>query len=479
MKSFKKSGTKLTASLNAVIAHFHQLPNNNRVNNIVERVTSLSEDEVEKSLNGVINEFEHRHREVKELLMDNFHRTEKIHGDLSHYSANRKLLLGSFLTKEYSIQSAALFNPSIVPHPDQNGLQKDEQRFIISLRATGEGHISSIIFQSGVVDKQGTVTLDKPSGYFTVLKKESNEVYTKEFVQKRMTSGFNKNLLDLLPSQFTAAEAQSIFKNQVQDDSNKDSISVLEDILDTNYSLASSTGIPIAEKVIFPSARCERMGMEDLRLVKFENGENVCYYGTYTAYDGKQIRPQLLETTDFNQFKIRTFYGNAVNDKGMSLFPEKIGGKFVMISRQGSEMISIMKSDDMYHWENFELLLEPQFDWEFVQIGNCGSPIKTDKGWLLLTHGVGAMRKYVISAILLDLQDPSKIIGRLERPMITAEGEEREGYVPNVVYTCGLLRHGKLLIIPYAVSDTATVFASIELDEVLNEMKPYKKNDRF
>lgn len=423
---------KLTASLNAVIAQFHKLPNSDRVNNIVKRVEALNENEVDTSLKNVMKEFGHRHKYFEELLIDNFNRVEEIHANLSHYSQNKKLLLGAFLTKEYSFQAAALFNPSIVQHPDQSGLQKGEQRFLISLRATGEGHISSIIFKTGIVDKEGSVTLDEPSGYFSVLKKT------------------NKQLEQSLETNYAGE---------------------IQDFRDTNYDLSSPSNLSLSEKVIFPSAKCERMGMEDLRLVKFTDGENSCYYGTYTAYDGKNIRTMLLETNDFNSFRIRSLYGDAVNDKGMALFPEKVNGKFVMCSRQGSELLSIMYSDNLYQWENYQLLMEPEFDWEFVQIGNCGSPIKTDKGWLLLTHGVGAIRKYVISAILLDLDNPSKIIGRLHKPMIVADEEEREGYVPNVVYTCGFLHHGKWVIIPYAISDTATVFASFELDEILKEMK--------
>lgn len=418
MKSLKKSSIKLTASVNAVIAQFHQLPNKSRVENIVRRVEKMNDDEVEISFKNVMQEFGDRHKNFEELLMDNFYRVEEIHGDLSNFSHNRKLLLGAFLTKEYSFQAAALFNPSIVPHPDQTGLQKGQQRFIMSLRATGEGHISSIIFKTGIVDEEGTVSLDETSGYFSVL------------------------------------------KNNKKDSENFSA-----------YDLHSSANISLSEKVIFPSANFECMGMEDLRLVKFIDGENSCYYGTYTAYDGNNIRTMLLETNDFNSFRVRSLNGSAINDKGMALFPEKVNGKFVICSRQGSEKLSIMFSDDLYKWESYQLLREPEFEWEFVQIGNCGSPIKTLKGWLLLTHGVGAMRKYVISAILLDLDDPSKIIGRLAQPMITANEEEREGYVPNVVYTCGMMQHGKWLIIPYAVSDFATVFASIEIDEILNEMK--------
>ena len=429
MKSFKKSTIKLMASVNAVIAQFHQLPNKGRVENIVKRVEAMNENEVAISLKNVMQEFAHRHKNFKELLMDNFNRTEQIHGDLPDFSENKKLLLGAYLTKEYSFQAAALFNPSIVPHPDQTGLQKGQQRLVMSLRATGEGHISSIIFKTGIVDKDGIVSLDETSGYFSAMKKN-----------------------DAGNLKISSAETE-------------------KDPGVTNYDLSSPENISLTEKVIFPSAKNESMGMEDLRLVKFVDGENSCYYGTYTAYDGKSIRPMLLETNDFNSFRVRALYGNAVNDKGMALFPEKINGKFVFCSRQGSEKLSMMFSDDLYHWDNYQLLREPEFEWEFVQIGNCGSAIKTEKGWLLLTHGVGAMRKYVISAILLDLHDPTKIIGRLVKPMITAGEGEREGYVPNVVYTCGMLQHGKLLIIPYAVSDFATVFASVEIDEILNEMK--------
>jgi predicted GH43/DUF377 family glycosyl hydrolase len=210
------------------------------------------------------------------------------------------------------------------------------------------------------------------------------------------------------------------------------------------------------------------MGMEDVRFVRFyENGISR-YYGTYTAYNGKNIKSQLIETEDFQTFKIRTLYGKAISDRGMALFPEKVNGKFVMVSRQGGEKVQIMFSDNLYRWEEYQTLLEPLYDWELLQLGNCGSPVKTKKGWLLLTHGVGAMRKYVISAVLLDLKDPSVVLGRLKHPLIEPDQTEREGYVPNVVYTCGLLSHGQMLIKPYAVSDSAIGFATIGLNEILN-----------
>ena len=267
MKSLKKSTIKLTASVDAVIAKFHQLPNKSRVENIVRRVEKMNDNWVDISFKNLMEEFGNRHKNFEELLMDNFFRTKEIYGDLSNFSHNRKLLLGAFLTKEYSFQAAALFNPSIVPHPDQSGVQKGGLKFIMSLRATGEGHISSIIFKTGIVNEEGMVTLDETSGYFSVLKNN-----------KKDADNFSE------------------------------------------YDLHSSPNISLSEKVIFPSAKFECMGMEDLRLVKFADGENSCYYGTYTAYDGSNIRTMLLETNDFNSFKVRSLYGDAVNDKGMALF---------------------------------------------------------------------------------------------------------------------------------------------------------------
>jgi len=413
---------RLHASAKAVIALFLNLPGESRASNLVQRVKSLTENEVRNCLEKLTSDFAGRHRNIRQIFLDHLARIE---GDpdfnLSLFTEERKLLLGAFFTKEYSIQAAALFNPSIVPHPDQEGLKSGELRFVMSLRATGEGHISSIVFQTGIFDKQGKIILDPPSKYFTRLLRKPDAVQV--------------------------------------------------DGREMDYELEDSSKLPLNEKVIFPSAKSESMGMEDLRLVKFEDLGEACYYGTYTAYDGRQIQTKLIETRDFNQFSIRTLHGPAIQDKGMALFPEKLDGKYAMISRQGGEKIQIMFSNDLYYWEDFQLLMEPKFDWELLQLGNCGSPIKTEKGWLLLTHGVGVLRTYVISAILLDLDNPAKIIGRLNKPLIMANESEREGYVPNVVYTCGFMLHAGLLLIPYAMSDSATGFVTIVLEDLLKEFK--------
>ena len=465
----RKNPIKLYASPKAVIAQFLKLPGESRVNNIIQRIKNLNDNDSNILLEKVLKEFGHRHHDIETIFTDHYNKINNEHkNDLLLFSKNKKLLLGAFFTKEYSIQAAALFNPSIVAHPNQTGLQQGTMRFVMSLRATGEGHISSIAFHTGTTDASGNIELDKASGYFTQLKKNEEAEYSKDFVKKRAAcfKGFKIEIVDTLPEKFTAAEAIKIIGNGSDDNS----VNQLKEILDTNYELQSSSHLFINEKVIFPNAKAESMGMEDVRFVKFEDVGVSCYYGTYTAYNGHHIKTQLIETKDFDLFKIRTLYGDAISDKGMALFPEKVNGKYVIISRQGGEKINIMFSDDLYVWNEFQTLMEPLHPWELVQLGNCGSPIKTEKGWLLLTHGVGAMRTYVISAILLDLNDPSIIIGRLTKPIIEADEEEREGYVPNVVYTCGLLLHGDVLIIPYAVSDSATAFATIELNDILNEL---------
>jgi predicted GH43/DUF377 family glycosyl hydrolase len=449
MKIHKQS-TKLLASAKAVITLFLSLPGEDRIANVVKRVAALSEDSVRACLDMTMESFAHRHRNLQQTFLSHFHKLESRLGaaptgfsapaptgfsapapaaspatPLAAFSNQKKLLLGAFFTKEYSIQSAALFNPSIVVHPDQQDLKPDQLRFVMSLRATGEGHISSIVFQTGLVDNAGNVSLDAPSGYFTRLQKKS-----------------------------AASEDAAC----------------AEPASDTEYDLEDSAGIPLNEKVIFPTAEAEKTGMEDVRFVKFTDEAQTCYYGTYTAYDGTQIRTKLIETENFDSFRIRALSGAAIADKGMALFPEKLNGKYVMISRQGGEKINIMFSDSLYRWDHYQVLMEPKYTWELVQLGNCGSPIKTGKGWLLLTHGVGIMRTYVISAILLDLKDPTKIVGRLDQPFIEADDREREGYVPNVVYTCGLLKHGDLLLIPYAVSDSATGFITLSLNELLDQL---------
>jgi predicted GH43/DUF377 family glycosyl hydrolase len=465
-----------------VILQYLNLHSEYRIKNLLSKVKSLSEDEVAAILLEVVNEFESRHpyyekpqdgfvsgkSHFKEALLENFERVRGNIENSSEVTKMRQLLIGAYFTKEYSIESAALFNPSMVPHPDQTNLEKGKLRFVISLRATGEGHISSIEFRTGTLNVNNEIHLDG-NGQYTVTPNKKNNRITKKFIEDRTKNiaDFNAAVLDSLPEDFETNELQVLIEKI-----NAESLegSVLANLIDSNYDVKFNHKGPLYERVIFPTAKCEVMGMEDVRFVNFIDENNSCFYGTYTAYDGTSIKSQLIETTDFVDFKIRSLYGQSVNDKGMALFPRKINGKYAMISRQGGEDISIMFSDNIHFWNQSKKLQVPLKHWKFTQIGNCGSPIETEYGWLLLTHAVGPLRKYVMSASLLDLEDPSQVLGSLNEPLMTPNDAEREGYVPNVLYTCGAMVHNEELILPYAMSDSSTGFATIPMDQLLNKL---------
>jgi len=367
-----------------------------------------------------------------------------------------------------------LFNPSIIIHPDQNGYNSDTMRFIMSLRATGEGHISSIVFRTGLISKDGEISLDMDSDKLVAGKKNNHTVYKKTFISERaqFLKKVNTQVFDYLPDEFSEKEAWQVFddikrKNLINLNGTKNA---LKEIFDTNYELTFDNNISLNSKVIFPSSKAESMGMEDVRFVKFSENNTGNYIGTYTAYNGKNIRVQIIETDDFNTFKIRSLHGNAARDKGMALFPEKINGKYAMISRQAGSSISIMYSNDICFWNEHKVIQKPEREWEMTQLGNSGSPIKTAHGWLLLTHAVGPLRKYVLSATLLDFHNPEIVLASLDEPLLSPNSSEREGYVPNVVYTCGLIQHGETLFIPYAMSDSVTSFATVDLHTLIEKL---------
>jgi predicted GH43/DUF377 family glycosyl hydrolase len=392
------------------------------------------------------------------------------------------MLIGAYFTNEYSPESAALFNPSIVPHPDQGGLPKGALRFILSLRATGEGHISSITFRVGVVSAHQRITLTPPVPFVTEPERVPDVAYVKGlFANKLEEAGvqndFCRRVLDKLHDDFTLKELHAVLlaSGLTEDTSDAAAIRAARGILllaESNYEVHFAPDSQISQRVLFPTAPSQSNGIEDARFVRFLNDDGgFTYYATYTAYDGKITLPQLLETPDFVNFKFRTLNGPAVQNKGMALFPRKINGQYAMLSRQDDENILLMFSANLHFWADPKILLAPAQPWEFFKLGNCGSPIETEAGWLVLSHGVGAMRRYCLGAFLLDLNDPSHVIGRLREPLLCPNEAEREGYVPNVVYTCGALLHGRELIIPYAMSDSATSFATVPLDELLAAME--------
>lgn len=448
---------------------------------ILDRTLALDEESIEKQLGLVRQEFEMRHYDIESLLLNHFDKIRSHLPETVELTLSRRLFLGATFSGEYALESAALFNPSIVPHPDQDGLPEGALRFVMSLRATGEGHISSIEFRSGVIGSDGDITMDPISRYVALPGVVVNPTYRKQtFVLKFQEMGFKNECADSVMSglgeEFSRGELdQSLLAvahadHAASHEYNR-TLDCIRWLADSNYELQFSQKLGINERIIFPVSANESNGIEDARFVKFtEEGRPDMYYATYTAYNGKAILPQLIETPDFTHFRVLTLNGNAVQNKGMALFPRKVNGRYAMLSRQDDENLLIMFSDNLHFWSDPEVLMRPVEVWESIKIGNCGSPIETPDGWLVITHGVGPMRKYCIGAALLDLNDPTKVLGRLKEPLISAMGVEREGYVPNVVYSCGSLLHGRTLILPYAMSDKFTAFASIDLEELLSAM---------
>ena len=451
-----------------------------RLLDILARVLLLDDATVESTLENVLHEFHDRHEDIRAIFLDRFNKMAPLLPVDGAVTEPRKLLIGSYFTNEYSLESSALFNPSIVPAPDQSGLAPGELRFILSLRATGEGHISSITFRSGIAAADGTVRLDPVSRFVHSPRPEPAAGYELALFRRKLHEmGVDYDAANRATSELPATFRMDELVNRVvrlrREDVPSDVVRAGEQALhlaEANYTVRFKDGLRMSEKVLFPYSPLESNGIEDARFVRFtDNNGAVFYYATYTAYNGNTIFPQIVETRDFSEFRVSTLNGPAVTNKGLALFPRKINGLYAMLGRQDGENIHLMFSDHPYFWYESKVIVRPSQPWEFTQLGNCGSPIETDAGWLVLTHGVGPMRKYCIGAVLLDRGDPSRVIGRLKEPLLGPAPDEREGYVPNVVYTCGALVHHGVLILPYAVSDTATRFASVPVAELLAALR--------
>ncbi len=477
----KRKKKRLLRDTSRVITRLHLPDGGPRISRIIRRIVDLPDPIAEDLLSQIMLDFSERHKDIRHVFERHLNEVEDYVPRDAVLSDTQKALIGAYFTMEYSVESAALFNPSIVLHPDQSHLKDGSLRFIMSLRATGEGHVSSIVFRSGVLDRHNTVTFDPTSDYVETPDIQLNPVYDRYLFQLKLNEmeacdEVTAHILDQLPEDFTSKELKEkigalrespVFPEARQDHTFK----IMYWLANSNYEVSFHADHSISERVIFPVSKNESRGIEDARFVQFfdDNGE-VTYYATYTAYNGLNILPQLIETKDFIKFRVVTLNGKAIRNKGMALFPRKIDGSYVMLSRQDGENNHIMFSDNIHFWQKSQIIQEPEYPWEFIQIGNCGSPLETDKGWIVLTHGVGPMRKYCIGAILLDLENPTKIIARLDEPLLSPHEKEREGYVPNVVYTCGAIFHNSDLIIPYGMSDSKTGIAVVEVKELIHCM---------
>ncbi|MCE1202434.1 MAG: response regulator [Bacteroidia bacterium] len=457
-----------------------------RVQSIIGKVRDMPEEAARLTLNQSLRDFSARHRNISKIYRRHFERVREIMngraGDLDSLSQSKQLLIGAYFTSEYSIESAAFFNPSMVEDPDQTGLMEGQKRVIISFRATGEGHISSVVFRGGVLDKDNNLELIPTGRLIDEAETVKNFIYHKsEFMSKLSEMHADdetvKHVMNKLRDEFDYNELYRAIDETKRELRPSDAqIKILQTISwlgDSHYEISFSLDTGISDRVIFPIAAAESNGIEDARFVKFtDNDGRVRYYATYTAYNGFSIMPKLIETRDFYNFKVMPIHGENAQNKGMALFPRKVNGKYVMLARIDGVNNYIMFSDDINRWGEAIKLQGPMFPWEFIQVGNCGSPIETEYGWLVITHGVGTMRKYVISAMLLDLDDPTKVIGCLSEPLISPNEEEREGYVPNVVYSCGSIINNDELVIPYAMSDTASTYCTVPLKELLTALVP-------
>jgi predicted GH43/DUF377 family glycosyl hydrolase len=455
-------------------------PGKERGQRIIRRVEHMDPAHISELANDILQQFTPGNPGLAEILIDHYEQAIQQAGVPFKDDFEVKLLTGAYFSMEYAFESAALFNPSMVPRIDQPDLAEGRLHFVMSLRTVGEGHVSSITFRRGTVDTDGDVQVATAGLEVHQIKRKENRTFKKsDFIDKLSDLDIwnlqAQSVMETLPESFSTFQLQHTVERakRTADSSTHDSrtLDLMLWIVQSEYEIELQNADTIENMVLFPMSETESQGMEDMRLVKFQNDDgSVCYYGTYTAFNGTSILPQILEIVPKDYAIVRTLHGKCAQNKGMALFPKKIDGQFAAIGRTDGENMFLLRSDEIDFWDEAVQIIQPKYDWEFVQIGNCGSPLLTDAGWLLLTHGVGAMRKYCIGAALLDKNDPSKVIGQLRKPLLSPNEEESSGYVPNVVYSCGALIHADNLIIPYGISDAATGFATVNLDQLLSEL---------
>ncbi|MDI3520996.1 MAG: hypothetical protein PWR04_984 [Anaerophaga sp.] len=481
--SVERKDTIIYPDNNRVIARFF-FNGDERAKKVILSLLKMPEQEVIANLSQILREFTRRHRSITTLFKKHYNKVKHLVDGLNGktvLSENRKLLIGAYFTMEYAVESAALFNPSIVEDPDQSGLEEGQTRVIISLRGTGEGHISSLVFRRAIIDQNNEIHVQDEGSQIDEAESVKSHNYQKKlFTSKLKEMGIEEHLyqkvISQLPDEFNYDQVREAAQNiEEESDLSLEAQKALQEILwlaGSYTEIRFSLDTDLSERVIFPLSKFEKNGIEDARFVRFvEDDGSVSYYATYTAYDGYTILPKLIVTKDFYRFRIFPIHGKFAKDKNLALFPRRINGKFAMIGRIDGVNNYIMFSDDLSKWSHAQILQEPLHPWELMQIGNGGSPLETEHGWLLITHGVGPVRKYSLGACLLDLNDPTKVTGRLKEPLLIPSENERAGYVPNVVYTCGTYIHNGELIIPYAMSDYASSFATVNMDDLIRELK--------
>ena len=425
---------------------------------VLGRLLALTDAEVDSALIDVLTSFSTRHDDLVGMLDARFALVEGHIQDSTLLSLERRRLIGACMSQEYAIESAALFNPSMVAHPDQGGLPAGSVRFVMSVRGVGEGHVSCVELRTGVVDVVGELTFDDVGATTSVPRRLETVHAREDLLRQNDELGGDRDgadaLLRSLPATFPSEAVQGSPR--------------LEWLAACTYGVVFPADSAVHSRVLLPGSPAERNGIEDLRLVEVEATDGRrSYLGTYTAFDGEAVAPHLLATDDFRSFRMTRLTGPGAKNKGMALFPRRVGGRYLALSRWDRENNSLAASTDLQHWDDLGTLTAPVHPWEIIQAGNCGSPLETPAGWLVLTHGVGPMRQYGIGAMLLDLDDPRRVLGSLSEPLLSPAPDERDGYVPNVVYSCGALRHGSTLVLPYGCSDATVRVALVDVPQLL------------
>lgn len=479
-----RMGVRLNPDAHRVIAKLfvpgEETPGSrSRANAVIARILALDEAEVTTLIDEVVADYDGRHRDLTTTFAYHFDVVSHEIPSTVWISPQRRMLIGSCFTHEYSPEAAALCNPSVVAHPDQSGLVDGQLRFVMTVRCVGEGHISSIGFRTGIVGPGDALVVDEPEPLLVTGVSRPSTYERRLFLNRLADLGSDDHDADILigglPESFTTGDLEKALSRVHDHTLNREmvhrTVSFVHQIAAATYDVEFPADAPLSGRILWPYAPMESHGMEDARLTKFtEDDGSVTYYATYTAYDGVDVATHLLETRDFRTFHLSPMAGQGAQGKGLALFPRRIRGRYVALSRWDRESTALVGSDNLRIWGVPTTLHAPRRGWELIQVGNCGSPVETAEGWLVLTHGVGPMREYSLGAMLLDLADPSVVLATLPDPLLTPNHSERDGYVPNVVYSCGPLLHDGLLTIPYGISDGAIGFAQVALDKLLGRM---------
>ncbi|MDD5010557.1 MAG: glycoside hydrolase family 130 protein [Phycisphaerae bacterium] len=482
--TIKRKTVQFNPDPKRVITRFFWPGDDERARIIIKQVLALSGEKRTQLFSQILRGFSTRHRNITKIFDQNFKSVEHLLAEMDiaveSLSKETQYVIGAYFTKEFSIESAAFFNPSIVEDPYQGNIRKGQKRVILSFRATGEGHVSSIVFRSGIIDENNEFHFESPGDFIDVPEIIRRHIYDKKrFLAKLAEMNIKKDVISLVMDQlgenFNYGQLQGAIaetlKNHKLSYTRRKVIQSINWLAKSHYEVTFSLDTALSDRVLFPTSFTEKNGIEDARFVRFRDDDgSITYYATYTAYDGFAILPKLIVTENFYHFQVNPIHGENAQNKGLALFPKRIKGQYAMLSRLDGVNNYVMFSDDITLWNGARKIQEPQYPWEFVQVGNAGSPIETKHGWLVITHGVGPMRTYSLGAMLLDLDDPTKVVARLKEPLLTANKKERDGYVPNVVYSCGALIHNNELIIPYAMSDYSSAIASFPLDELFDEL---------